>query len=431
MSPGLLAWVVVLLVVNGLFVASEFAFTASRRDRIEQLAKHGNRRARWALASMQELSVTLASAQLGITMASLGLGFAAEPAVGAIIERGLALAPLPSGLRNGLALGIALLIVVIAHNIVGELTPKNLAISAPEKVALAVAGPFRLYTTAFRPLVWLLSSVSNLILALFGVRPRNEVEVAHTADDIAVMISAGRHEGYLEELAHRMLSGAILFTERDVSEVMVSRTEVVTVPATVSPAELEQTVVRTGHSRLPVTGPGGIDDVLGYVHIKDLLGIPDEERSQPIPHHLIRQAVVVPETSAAESVLKEMQRRRNHLALVIDEHGGTAGIVTMEDIVEELVGEIRDEYDREELGVRRVGMRRYLVPGTLRADQLIEPLGLRIPEGDFETVGGFVMDRLARVPKRGDTVVQDDWVIRVRRMERRRVAEVEIERRAG
>lgn len=427
----MVAWVAALLVVNGLFVTSEFAFTAARRDRLEELATAGSRRAAWALASMRELSVTLASSQIGITIASLALGFVAEPAIGGLLERAFELTALPSGLASTIALALALLVVVFLHNVVGELAPKNIAIAAPERVAMAVAGPFRVYTTVFRPIVWLLSKVATLILAVFRVRPRDEVEVAHTADDISVMISAGRDQGYLEELAHRMLSGAILFTERDASAVMVPRTEVVTVPAAATPAELEQTVVRTGHSRLPVTGPGGIDDILGYLHAKDLLAIPAEERTVPLPPGLVRPVLVVPETGPAERVLAEMQRRRNHLALVVDEHGGTAGIVTMEDIVEELVGEIRDEYDREELGVRRVGLRRYLVPGALRVDQLLEPIGLRFPEGDFETVGGFIMDRLARVPKRGDTVIQEDWVIRVRRMERRRVAEVEIERRAS
>jgi CBS domain containing-hemolysin-like protein len=230
----------------------------------------------------------------------------------------------------------------------------------------------------------------------------------------------------LGKVEERLLSGAAEFGERDAASAMIPRTDVIAVPATITPSEIEKLAVESGHSRFPVF-VDNVDNILGFVHAKDLLRIPEEQRDQPLPPRMIRQMLVVPESRKLPSLLLDMRRQRNHFALVIDEHGGTAGIVTIEDIVEELVGEIRDEYDVAELGIQRLGDNRWLVPGTLRIDEVADRLGVELPEGDYETVAGFLMDKLGHVPKRRDFVDFDGWRFSVRAMQRRRVVQVLVE----
>lgn len=233
MNPVALLWLVVLLVANGFFVAAEFAFTAARREVLERMH---SRSARAAVSAMTELSNTLAGAQVGITLATLLLGFVAEPAVAGLLELSIGWLPIPSGVLHTIALVISLLIVVFLHMVIGEMAPKNIAIATPERLALWLALPFQGFMTIFRPLVFSLNWLANLFLHLFGVEPRDALETVHTAEDLATVISAGRKEGVIEEFASKLLSGAILFSERDASEVMVPRPDIVAAPATSTPA---------------------------------------------------------------------------------------------------------------------------------------------------------------------------------------------------
>jgi CBS domain containing-hemolysin-like protein len=418
-----LFWMVILLIANGFFVAAEFAFTAARREVVEE---NPGPSAKAAVGAMSRLSETLAGAQVGITISTLLLGFVAEPSVAQLLELLLGWLPIPSGVLHTAALVVALLIVVFLHMVIGEMAPKNVAIATPERLAVTLGLPFRAYMTVFRPLVVVLNWFANLLLRLFGVEPRDELETVHTAEDLATVIAAGRQEGVIEEFASKLLSGAILFSERDASEVMVPRPDIVGLPSTASPAYLNQVVTEEGFSRIPIYGQD-IDDFIGFVHVKDLLGVPDDQFDRPIDPNLIRPLLVVPESAPVRPLLKEMQQSGRHLALIIDEHGGTAGLLTLEDIVEELVGEIRDEYDVTEAAVRQIGESAwYYAPGSTRPDQLRNATGINLPEGEYETLGGFVMDRLGRIPRRGDRIEHEGWVLRVRRMDGRRVAEVEL-----
>ena len=324
---------------------------------------------------------------------------------------------------------IAILIVVFLHMVIGEMAPKNIAIATPERLALWLGLPWRAYMTVFRPLVFVLNSVANLILRIFGVEPRDELETVHTAEDLATVIAAGRQEGVIEEFASKLLAGAILFSERAAAEVMVPRPDIVALPITASPADLERVVTDEGFSRIPIY-KDDIDDIVGFVHAKDLLSIADDKYNEPIDPELIRPLLVAPESAPVRPLLAEMQQTGRHLALIIDEHGGAAGLLSLEDIVEELVGEIRDEYDEGEAAIRRIGEADWFyVPGSARTDQLRSQVGIKLPDGEYETVGGFVMDRLGRIPRRGDRLEFEGWVLRVRRMEGRRVAEVELLKR--
>jgi CBS domain containing-hemolysin-like protein len=244
------------------------------------------------------------------------------------------------------------------------------------------------------------------------------------------MIEASARGGMLDDFDHRLLKGAIGFGDSDAGAVMVPRVDIVAVPATATAADVERVVVSTGHSRVPVYGLD-LDDVVGFVHAKDLLNVSEHERGRPIPRKLIRPLMAVPESLRLHRVLVDMQRERQQLALVLDELGGTAGILTLEDVVEELVGEIRDEYDPAEPTIERMGPNAYDVPGDLRVEKVPEHLGFSLPDGPYETVAGFVMDRLGRIPAVGDGFRHGGWHLRVMQMDGRRIIRVRVERQPG
>jgi len=427
-TAWLLLLSLLLLVANGFFVAMEFALIAARRSQIQALAADGNRRAVVAMRSIRELSVMLAGAQLGITMASLGLGAVAEPAVADLLERALeGLVDLPAGLLHTISFVVALTIVVFFHMVVGEMAPKNIAIAKPEASALWMAYPIRIYAGLFRPVIAALNSLANAVLRLVRIDPRNELAMAHSAQEIGLMVSEAAREGVLQEFESSLLFGAAGFSAKDAGAVMAPRTEMVALPLDTTPVDIEKTVNELGHTRYPIYA-GDLDRIVGFFHSKDLLKVPAGERDKRIPRRLIRPVLVVPESRRLNHLLFDMRRERKHFAVVIDEHGGTAGIVTLEDVLEELVGEILDEHDVLEAGIERLGDNRFLVPGTLRIDEAESRLGVKLPDGPYETVAGFLMDRLGRVPNRLDSVTHDGTTIRVRSMHRRRVVQVLIER---
>jgi CBS domain containing-hemolysin-like protein len=335
-----------LLLANGFFVAVEFSLIASRRTKLEAMAEAGNTRARIAVGSMRHLNVQLAGAQLGITMASLLLGFVAEPAVSGLIESALDRAvELPSGVVHTIGFVVGLTIVVFFHMVIGEMVPKNLAIAAPERTALAVAVPNRAYVAVFGPLLRVLNGVSNAGVRLLGVEPRDELATAASADELALMLAASREEGLIEEVAHRLLTGALDLGDRALASVMVPRDRIVSLPRTATPADAEALVVASGHSRLVVAGEEE-GDLLGFVHAKDLLTLSGEARHRPLPLGRVRRMLVVGQDSSLDDALLAMQRARLHVALVVDADGRTVGLATLEDVIEALVGDIRDESDR-------------------------------------------------------------------------------------
>ena len=421
MSLVPLVLMVALLLANGFFVAAEFAVITARRNVLEQSPKSS---ARVAVALNRNLSLSLTAAQLGITMASLGLGAVAEPALAHLFEEALGWLQMPAGVSHAVALGIALFIVVFLHMVIGEMAPKNIAISKPERSAMALAHPFRAFIVVFRPLIAALNAIANSVLRLFGVRPADTLDVGHTADDLAVIIATGQEEGVIEAFTHRLLTGAIVFGDLDAAEAMIPRPDVVSIGIDATIAEIETLMKSTGHSRVPVHR-GDLDDVIGFIHVKDLMGISDDDRDRKIAPEVVRSTLFVPESAHIRAVLDEMRRSRIHFAMVVDEHGSTAGIITMEDIAEELVGEISDEYDRRERRLTRTSDGRVLASATIRPDQLIQ-YGIDLPEGDYETIGGLIMERLGRLPVAGDIVEEEEWRIRVIRTDGRRVVDVAI-----
>jgi CBS domain containing-hemolysin-like protein len=337
----------VLLLANAFFVAVEFALIASRRARLETMAEEGKLRARLALGSLRDLNLQLAGAQLGITMASLLLGFVAEPAVARLIERAIGnVVELPAGVLHTIGFAVALTIVVFLHMVIGEMVPKNIAIASPERTLLILSAPNRLYLLLFRPVIHTLNWLANLGVRLLGARPRHELDVAHTAEELANMLGESREEGLIEEVAHQLMTGALDLGARDVASVMVDRDGIDWVRRSATPAETEEVVLRSGHTRLVVCGDD-VDDVLGFIHAKDLLSIPASGRDRPLPLSRIRRMLVLEPRTPLDDALLAMQRSRAHLAVVADEDGRTLGLVTLEDVIEAVVGDIRDESDRE------------------------------------------------------------------------------------
>lgn len=342
----------VLVVVNGFFVALEFALVGSRRSKLEALAKDGNRRAATALEASGDLTMLLAGAQLGVTMASLGIGFVGEPTFSHLVESGLdTIVDLPASVVSTIGFVVGLGIVVFIHMVIGEVVPKNLSLAGPERALLWLAPPSRLYLKLVRPVVRILQSMANAGVRRFGVEPRDELTSAHTAAELAVMLSESREEGLIEEFAHDLMAGVLDFGGRNVVSVMVPRDEIIAVSRTATVSEIEHAVVASGHSRVPVIDTD-LDSVLGFIHSKDLLVLTPEDQQKPLPLRLVRRMLVVPIDRSLEAVLLSMRRERVHFALVRDIDRATVGVVTLEDLLEELVGEILDESDDEEAARR-------------------------------------------------------------------------------
>ena len=344
-----------LLAANGAFVAKEFALIASRRTKLQGLADDGSLRARLAFEAANELPLQLASSQLGVTMASLGLGAVAEPLVAHGLESVLSGVGVPNGVSDTLALIVGLGIVVFFHMVFGEMVPKYVSLADPERVLLAVAIPNRIYVALFRPLIRALGWLGNVGTRALRVEPRSDLATIPTAGEIASMLAASREVGLIEEMAHDLLSGALDFGERPVRDVMVPRDSITWVSRDASVAQAEELIVSSGHTRLFVVGRD-LDEVVGFVHAKDLLTVPADSRDRPLPLARIRRVLILPETRPLDEVLVAMRRSRTHVAVVVDEDRRVTGLATLEDVLEHLVGDISDESDAA--GPRRITSRR-------------------------------------------------------------------------
>ncbi|GAB6901519.1 hemolysin family protein [Kineosporia succinea] len=331
-----------LLALNSFFVGAEFAVISARRSQIEPLADAGSRAAKTAMRAMEQVSLMLACCQLGITIASLGLGLVAEPAIAHLIEAPAEAAHLPEGLIHPLAFAIALAVVSYLHVVLGEMVPKNLALAGPDRAVLLLAPPLMAVARATSPVIRLLNWFANHAVRLLRVEPKDEVASTFTADEVASIVSESTREGLLDD--HGLLTGALEFSELSAGDLMIPVGRLVTVPAGSTPAEVERLVTRTGFSRFPVVRSSGAPEieVLGYLHLKDLLYADDERHAQPIPEKRVRSLVSVSTQDEVEEALATMQRAGSHLARVVDHDGRTLGVLFLEDVLEELVGEVRD-----------------------------------------------------------------------------------------
>ncbi len=335
---------VVLLGLNAFFVGAEFALISARRSVIEPKAEEGGRMAAITLRSMENVSLMMAAAQLGITLCTLGLGALAKPAVATAVEGPLDAIGAPQALVYPLAFAIALFIVASLHVVLGEMVPKNIALARPDRSALALAPSLGVVVIVLYPAIASLNWIANAILRLLGVEPRNEVASAFTRDEVAGLVEESRREGFLDSHESKLLTGALGFEERTASSVLLPLETIETVPVTVTPAEVEAVAVRTGFSRFPVSREG---EMIGYLHLKDALEFKDRHRNRPIAESWIRPLPTVGSDELLRSVLETMQGSGAHLAKVADPGGRTTGVVALEDVLEELIGEVRDATRRE------------------------------------------------------------------------------------
>ena len=425
MSVGPLLAGAGLLIANGFFVAAEFALLAARRSKIERLAQEHARGAAQALAGLRELSLMLAAAQLGITMASLALGAVAEPALAHGLESLMHPLELPAGLSHGIALGIALSIVVFLHMVVGEMAPKSWAIAAPERSALLLAPPFRAFALLFRPLIRVLNAAANGIVRMLGVEPQDELAMTHSPADLLLLLEESSEQGTLGEEQHDLLTRALELAGLDAKAVMVPRVDVTAVPADAGADEIERIARSTGRSRLPVYEED-LDRIRGVLHVKDLLALDPEQRERVHAGALARPALVVPESRPLEALMVDMRQRRQHVAMVVDEYGSVSGLVALEDLLEELIGEFEDESDRRARAFRRRADGAYLVPASLRPDEVEERIDVDLPDGGWETMAGLVIAVLERLPGVGDVAEVDGVRIEVTRVDGHRITELAI-----
>lgn len=415
---------VALLVANAFFVAAEIALLAARRARVEELAEQGDPRARRALAALEELSVTFSGAQLGITMASLGLGAVAEPALAAALFGPLEALGLSADAAGPIAFAIALTVVVFLHMVLGEMLPKNLALAGAETLSLRVARVFGWYVTLFRPIILLLNAAANGLVRLTGVEPIEEIGLVHTPDELQLALRESRRHGHLAPPDARVLTAALQLADIDAEAAMTPRTDLVSVTSDTQADEILELAASTGFTRFPVTHED-LDHVVGMVHVKDLLIAEAAELVGRGAGDLVRPLPAVPESRDLEHLLVLMREQRAHAALVVDEYGGTAGLLTLEDVIEELVGDIADEFDSEEQAGRTTEGA-WVVPGTFRRDELERLAGVQLPEGEAETVSGVLTEELGRLLRRGDVMEVDGWRLRVLTMEGRRAGQVEV-----
>lgn len=395
---------VVLLALNGFFVAAEFALLASRRSRIEQLAADGDRRARHALAGLRELTLMLAGAQLGITMCSLGLGAVAEPAVAGMIEGVLGEAfNLSDTARHIIAFAIALSVVVFLHMVVAEMAPKSWAIAHPEKSALLLARPFRLFVSLFRPLIRFLNRLANITVKAVGVEPQDARAMAHSPGDLLLLIKESAGHGGIAADEHELLARSLELSGLTAADAMTVRRDIVAVGAEVTADMVAAEAHRTGRTRV-VVHEGDLDHVRGFVHAKDVLRLENGSWSSTQAGALTRPIMVTPEHHGLEDLLLDMRTRRQHISLVVDEHGLVLGLVTLEDVIEQLIGDFDDESDHRLGDTEALPDGGWRIPGTMRADLFEELTGTPLPAGDWQTVAGYVIDALDEIPGKGERV---------------------------
>jgi len=410
--------VLLLVLGNAFFVAAEYALVTARRARLLDLAQHGNRRAKVALRIMDSPVRFIGTVQLGITAFSIGLGAIGEP----IVEHWF-----DEPLSTGVAFAIAYALVTYLHVTLGELVPKAVALTKNEATALWVALPVEAVFLACYPLVWFLQESSNAFTRLFGIQPAPAGVVAHTEEDIRHIVAAAEDTGVIQEREEEMVYKVFDFADKEVHEVMVPRPEVVALSIDLPPQECLAAVIDSPYTRYPVYR-GSMDDIVGILHVRDLFSaLWDRGMERVDLESLVRDAFVVPETKDLAAMLAEFRRTNQHMALVVDEYGAFQGIVTLEDLLEEIVGEIEDEYDLPDESVERVDDRRIRVHGTFPIDDFNEQFAQELPLEDYHTIAGFVFGRLGRAAETGDEVFHDGLRFEVVEVDGPRIESLEIE----
>jgi CBS domain containing-hemolysin-like protein len=425
--PRLIA-ILVLLVANGFFVAAEFALVRSRRTRLESLARTGDWKARVALRASGNLGRVLSASQLGITCASLALGWLAEDAFGQWITESIGRLPLALdlSLRAGIGAGVALTLVTYLHVVFGELAPRNAALGNPEQYARWLTPPLVAFAWLVRPFTAMLNASAEFVIRIAGSKPPSEHETVHSAEELRIIVEQSQEGGVLQAQDADLLEGVFEFSEKNAREVMTPRTDIDALDINATLDETLAMVEESGRSRYPVY-EDTIDNIVGLVLAKDLIQILRAPPPEFTLESVMRPVHVVPGSREVEGVLADFKRLKEHMAIVLDEYGGTAGLVTMEDLLEEIVGEILDEYDEAPEAPAREDADTVVIPGSTGISELNSRFGLSVPEDNYTTIGGFVFGKLGRLPQVGDRVTAGNGVFIVREMDHRRIESLAVD----
>lgn len=419
--------VLVLVAVNGFFVAAEFAYVGVRRSRIETLAAEGNKSAKRLLNLLNNLNAYLSASQLGITLASLGLGALGEPVVEAMLG-GVLSAYLPESMRHFASYFIAFLIVTCLHIVLGEQAPKLFGLQLAEKVAMGTALPMLIFYKTFKPLIHALDWASAKTVNLFGLHASSEHASIYTEDEIRQLVKISEESGHLNREERKLINRVFEFSETTVREAMIPRTEIAAIPASSGIDEIARSFRQYGYSRLPVYRES-LDDIAGVIHSKDVMPFllrPKVFRLEKV----LQKPVYVVDTARLEDVLRQMQKEKFHFGFVVDEHGGVEGIITLEDLLEEIVGDISDEHDEEvNEQIQKIQDGAYLLDGGLAVRDLNRRLSMNVPVSEsYTTIAGFLMNESGQILNEGESVKFNGHVFRVEKVDKRRILRVRLEK---
>lgn len=424
MNEWLMLGVGVLLTIGtGLFVASEFSMVNLERTDLEARRQRGEKGLSNSIRALTRTSTHLSGAQLGITLTTMLTGFLAEPALTELLSGPFAGLGLSGGLLGAVSLGTSLLLATLFSTLVGELVPKKLALTIPLQVSKFVVGFQLAFTWTFGWMIFILNKVGNAIVRSFGIEPKEELSSTRTAEELSALVRRSASTGALDAQTATLLTKTLALSQLVAADVMTPRPRMHALDKDATLAELIAVSIKTGHSRFPIVD-GSSDDIVGVAHIKQAAAVPREKREDVPVTAIMVEAPRVPETMRLETLMVELRAKGLQLAIVVDEYGGTAGLATLEDLIEELVGELDDEHDRAKAGVTRGANSSVLFPGMIRPDELRE-MAIKVPaDGAYETVAGFLMNELGRIPAVGDEVEIEDGILRVERMDGRRVDRV-------
>ncbi|GMA64978.1 hemolysin family protein [Alicyclobacillus fastidiosus] len=409
----------VLVFLNGFFVAAEFGLVKVRSSRIDELVTQGHKRARMAKGVIAHLHTYLSVCQLGITLTSLGLGWIGEPTVAHLLEGPLTRVGLGDAVDT-ISYIVSFVVITYVHIVLGEMTPKSLAIHRSDAVVLNAAPVLSVLSKLMYPFIWVFNGSANAFLRFSGMNVTEEDGEAYTEHELRILMNESHKSGLIDSTEMALLDNIFEYSDRIAREIMIPRVDIIAISADASEQEIMRLITEHEHTRYPVAD-GDKDHIIGYIHVKDMY-VRESGRNVM---DCIRPMIKVPETTEIHDVLRDMQKSRTQIAIVVDEYGGTAGLVTMEDIIEELVGEIQDEFDDELAPVVKLGQE-YSVDGRLLMDEVVDLLGLAFHPIDVDTVGGFVISRLRKIPEQGDSVVQGEFTFTVERAEQGRVTRVRI-----
>lgn len=421
--PSIMSLILIglLVLMNGFFVSAEFAMVKVRSSRIEALVEAGNRNAKYASNIIRNMDAYLSACQLGITLASLGLGWLGEPVIARLLEPVFTAFGLGPVYVHGISIVIAFVIITILHIVLGELAPKTMAIRKSEAITLWSAVLLTFFYKLMFPFIWALNGMANGLLRLFRMAPASELDDAHSEDEIRILMKESNKSGLIDNTELALVDNIFDFTDTTAREIMIPRTEMICLNANQSMLENMEIASESMRTRYPVYN-GDKDHIIGFIHIKDLM------RSQLTETiSVIRPILAVPDTTLISDLLKRMQRSKTQIAVLIDEYGGTSGMVTLEDIMEEIVGEIQDEFDQERPTIEQVNEMEYSIDGLMLIEEVSERFGIEMDRTDYDTIGGWLYSRVDTIPPEvGQSVEYDGYLFIIKETEHKRISRVNV-----